>query len=448
MSNLKILSIVFSIALVMLTTACTSSRLNVTELPASADPSQEMDRVEGNIERARSAQQDILAPDSFQNAVDALQKAKDARHKNASQTSVLHKISVAQAYLDRADSVSALSNQLLADVKNERADALSANAQKHFERELNALDKDFRAVAKNIENNNTSAAENLREKLKEGYAQLALKSLKEEELGQARENMNTALNEGAKKWVPQTWVWAEARLKEDENVIDAAPKNRPAADRAGADARQVSERLLFMTREAKRAKHLTPEELAQQTEEAKREIHQADERLNAVNGSLASTEEALTHAVTENKELRSQAWFEQKYDEARQQFAKDEADVYKQGDHLLIRLKGLKFKTNKSVLEASSYPLLKKVEGVMKEFGPVRVAVQGHTDATGSKAVNAKLSSERAESVRSYFIADQVVTQENITAKGMGDSVPLASNKTKAGRAQNRRVDVIVTPEQ
>lgn len=446
-SQLKILSIAFSIALVLLTAACTSSNLNVRELPSSADPSKEITRVEANLEKARLAQQDVLAPSSFQGAVETLEKAKDARSSNASQTSVLHKISLAQAYLDKANEVSAVSNQLLSEVKNEREGALRANVQEHFPKDLEALDSDLRSVTRDVEYDRTSAAEKQKDSLKEKYAQLALKSLKEEELGQARENMKTAVDEGAKKWAPQTLTWAEARLKEDEGVIDAAPKNKPATDRAGADALQASERLLKMTREAKRAKQMTPEELAQQREAEKLKLNQADERLNAVSGDLAQTEEALSGTANENKELRLKAWVEQKYEAARKEFSKEEADVYKQGNKLLIRLKGLQFKTNKAGIESNSYPLLKKVEGAMREFGAVTVAVEGHTDATGSKTTNAKLSNERAESVRAYFVANKAVSPEKITSKGLGDTVPLASNKTTDGRAQNRRVDVIVTPQ-
>jgi OOP family OmpA-OmpF porin len=71
----------------------------------------------------------------------------------------------------------------------------------------------------------------------------------------------------------------------------------------------------------------------------------------------------------------------------------------------------------------------------------VRVEVQGHTDNTGSRAVNMRLSKARADAVEKFLEANGV-SPSQLTVKGYGPDKPIASNKTKDGRAQNRRVEL------
>ena len=75
-----------------------------------------------------------------------------------------------------------------------------------------------------------------------------------------------------------------------------------------------------------------------------------------------------------------------------------------------------------------------------------KVEVQGHTDSQGRDAFNLKLSQKRAESVRAYLI-ERGVPALSLEAKGYGETMPIASNRTRSGRAKNRRVEfVIVDP--
>ena len=77
----------------------------------------------------------------------------------------------------------------------------------------------------------------------------------------------------------------------------------------------------------------------------------------------------------------------------------------------------------------------------MKEHSNLRALVEGHTDSIGSDAYNQRLSERRADAVRDYMVSRGIDAQR-ITTKGYGKSEPIASNKTKEGRAQNRRVEV------
>ena len=79
---------------------------------------------------------------------------------------------------------------------------------------------------------------------------------------------------------------------------------------------------------------------------------------------------------------------------------------------------------------------------VMKDKPNMRVSVEGHTDSIGSDAYNQKLSERRAQAVRDYLVS-QGIDAARISVKGWGKAKPVASNKTEAGRAENRRVEII-----
>ncbi|SNR39426.1 Outer membrane protein OmpA [Lutibacter agarilyticus] len=78
---------------------------------------------------------------------------------------------------------------------------------------------------------------------------------------------------------------------------------------------------------------------------------------------------------------------------------------------------------------------------ILTEYPNSKFHIEGHTDSTGSEAFNLKLSQERADAVKDYLIS-KGVKAENLTAKGYGESQPIDSNKTRSGRAINRRVEI------
>ena len=107
-------------------------------------------------------------------------------------------------------------------------------------------------------------------------------------------------------------------------------------------------------------------------------------------------------------------------------------------------LEGVNFETGKATLTPESETILNGVAESLVANDSIKVQVDGHTDNTGSSAVNARLSKQRAESVRQFLIAHGVA-EDRLTAKGLGPANPIASNKTAEGRAQNRRVELTRT---
>ena len=104
-------------------------------------------------------------------------------------------------------------------------------------------------------------------------------------------------------------------------------------------------------------------------------------------------------------------------------------------------LEGVNFETGKSVLTPESETILNGVAESLVANDSIRVQVTGHTDNTGSLALNRRLSRARADAVRTYLIS-RGVAEDRLTSRGFGPDQPVASNKTVDGRAQNRRVEL------
>ena len=102
------------------------------------------------------------------------------------------------------------------------------------------------------------------------------------------------------------------------------------------------------------------------------------------------------------------------------------------------------FGTGKAVIKRQSYTLLKEVADAIKNATSIKkVIIEGHTDSSGSRKLNLKLSQKRADAVREFLI-DEGVKGSKLEAIGYGPDRPISSNRTRAGRAKNRRVEFIL----
>lgn len=105
---------------------------------------------------------------------------------------------------------------------------------------------------------------------------------------------------------------------------------------------------------------------------------------------------------------------------------------------------GILFATGKSDLNTSSKSSLLKFATSLKETPETDVTIYGHTDNTGSRDVNVKLSNDRAQSVSNFLVANGIL-KERLTTEGKAYDEPVADNSTVEGKAQNRRVEVYIT---
>ena len=110
-----------------------------------------------------------------------------------------------------------------------------------------------------------------------------------------------------------------------------------------------------------------------------------------------------------------------------------------------VVLKGLAFASGKAVLDGDDQPALRDLAGWLADNPAARVELVGHTDASGNAADNTALSQARADATRAALVALGVAA-DRITTRGAGPAEPVAGNDTPEGRAQNRRVEAILTP--
>lgn len=102
----------------------------------------------------------------------------------------------------------------------------------------------------------------------------------------------------------------------------------------------------------------------------------------------------------------------------------------------------MNFDNGSARLRPEFIAILDNAAATLKEWGEIKVEVAGHTDSACTDKYNLGLSQRRAEAVRDYLIR-QGVAADRLTAKGYGESMPVADNKTAEGRYRNRRVELI-----
>jgi outer membrane protein OmpA-like peptidoglycan-associated protein len=127
--------------------------------------------------------------------------------------------------------------------------------------------------------------------------------------------------------------------------------------------------------------------------------------------------------------------------------ASEDAAVRREGDLLAITLKGdVTFDTNSTTVKPGLYQELDRIGGIMVQYPETLIRVEGHTDNVGSDSFNQDLSERRAASVRDQLVK-RGVDYNRMQVVGFGESMPVATNDTEAGRQMNRRVELKVAPK-
>ncbi|UUP19211.1 OmpA family protein [Nitratireductor thuwali] len=140
------------------------------------------------------------------------------------------------------------------------------------------------------------------------------------------------------------------------------------------------------------------------------------------------------------------AYMDQQEAQLRGQLQGTGVSVTRQGDYIILNMpSNITFTTDSASIQPAFYPTLNSVALVLKEYNRTLVDVYGHTDSTGSDQYNLDLSRRRAASVADYLVA-QGTSGERFAVIGVGEAQPIASNATPEGRAQNRRVEIRLSP--
>ncbi len=177
----------------------------------------------------------------------------------------------------------------------------------------------------------------------------------------------------------------------------------------------------------------TQQQLSQQVQQQQAEAEKARQTAQAAQAELEKTREELARRDAEARQLRMQ-----------QELARIAATKQESRGLVVTLPSGIFFDSGKSTLKSGAKKTLDRIAQQLTGDSAIKVVVEGHTDSTGSAEKNMALSEKRAQAVRDYLVS-KGVPDAQITSAGKGESEPLATNKTVAGRQQNRRVELVIS---
>jgi OOP family OmpA-OmpF porin len=261
---------------------------------------------------------------------------------------------------------------------------------------------------------------------------------------------------GAKNKAHETYTAAQVQYDSAARAIETNRRNpdayKPAVDQSIQSAQKLDQVLKTMS-DSKTSEVAAVQIYDQQQQlsankaslqQANVETQQAQDRTQLAQDKIQSDHQNIQALQDKNQQYATREAQNNKVEAIKAEFSPAEADVVRDGNKIVIRLKTMKFSTDRYELTSSSMQTLQKVKEMIAAVDVSMVVVEGHTDSVGTADKNMELSQKRAESVKNYFVAEKTLPESKLEARGYGYEHPLTTNKTKDGRAMNRRVDVII----
>ena len=416
----------------------------------SSTPAAAIDEVEQLQQKLYKNQVDLLAHESFQEGTERLNEAKNELANNEDPKEIMNLTAKAKAYFQKAKKKANNKTYTPRQILESRKTAINhgARSDKQLNKRLIEIDHELRDSTDNfseeLENEEYSKYQN-------DYLELKVNILQHNELNLARQVLEKAQSNDAEDKAPDTLSKTKKSIRAAENLIaknssdpntylsSVKRANRAAKllndvmnkiDKMGEDtSEKVALKLVYQDRKIGK--------LSSQLEDVKGDLSQSKYSVDKITGKLQRKEQKL-------EKTSSKLTTQREIDEIRNNFDNDKAEIYQQGDKLIFRIKQIDFSVGSAKLPSDSLGLLTNIRSAIQELQVEEVAVHGHTDSTGSSELNQKLSQQRADAVAKYL---KSIDNEKIeiTTKGYGESKPLTTNNTKQGRAQNRRVDIVVS---
>jgi outer membrane protein OmpA-like peptidoglycan-associated protein len=366
------------------------------------------------VQIARWTGADRYAADTYQKAVDGLTNAEGyLKGKSGSKPiGTVARESVQMAEDARIITVKKIEGEILA---NERQSGVEREAR--AEQARAAAQQETRRVADQADAAQAAARLESQRVARENDAQAAA--------AQAEANRVKSENESR---------LANARSESDRLKRENDAQAMAAQNEADRLKRENDAQAVAAQNEADRLKH--ENEAQAMTAQAEADRLKAENEAQRVAAKAASDRAAgdKAQAETEKAQLRAQLLVQfntvlQTRDTAR---------------GLIVNMSDVLFDTGKFTLRAGAREKLARVAGILAGHPGLQMQVEGYTDSVGSEASNQQLSEHRAASVRDY-LTNAGIPAASVTAKGLGETLPVASNDTSSGRQQNRRVELVVS---
>ncbi|MDP9360999.1 MAG: OmpA family protein [Acidobacteriota bacterium] len=239
---------------------------------------------------------------------------------------------------------------------------------------------------------------------------------------------------------------AESRkqlAEQQQQAVAVADARRKQTDAEAAALRQQAENA---TQQAQAAQAETQQANAQ-AQQANAQAQQANAQAQQAQMAAQQAQAAAQNAQSQLNEARKE--LAERDAEARRLRIQNElnriASTRSEPRGLVVTLSGgILFDSGKTSLKPGARSTLKRIATQIASDPSLKIAVEGHTDNAGGKAMNQTLSEKRANAVRDYLILSGIPA-DHITASGKGEEAPIVTNKTAAGKQQNRRVELVIT---
>ncbi len=442
----------------VLLTACASTpKLSNEQILERNERIAQLDKA---VKDARAQGADYLAPDGYETVSryldQAIEEAASGRAE-AARSSAQRGLNS----LKKVNSDAEKSEDLLREVLAARERALEAGAAAVLPKDTSEQEIELRKTTSMVERGRLEDVKNRRPKLIAGYERLELLSLKEGMMDTAKAALEKARENGAKKYAPKTYNLASEELNLALSVLDADRTKTEKANTHASRAKWLAERSIVITELVKdfKRRDYTDEDIILWHQEQLGEIATPlgkdlplnHDNLDVVIGLRDSIKELIrqrdeTAIASSQYEQELSLTEDQKRSIAKIEtmFSPNEANVYQQRKNVLVSAHGFRFPPGGSELEADNFSLLNKIIQAVRTFPNSMIRVSGHTDSTGSDALNLKLSEERAAKVARFLTEVGGIDAGRISVYGYGESRPIASNDTPEGRSANRRVEILI----
>ena len=253
------------LALLMAGTSCGHAPV-VEDYANTASSSQELASFADDMTAANAQQVNVLSPQHFKQAQDALNDAKrDQEHQKEAKV-VLHRIAEGRVYLKQANAVAGVAHQNIEEVIQARTQAITAGAPGFLSVESRAADQELTNITSDIEKNDLNSAKKNSADLQAKYMVLELSAIKHTQLAEARNTIVVAVKEGARNFAPRSLALAEKTVSDADAYITANRHENEKIKEFSASALANANHLLKITRESKMNNKAAPEELALQIE--------------------------------------------------------------------------------------------------------------------------------------------------------------------------------------
>ena len=407
--------------------------------------------------KAKSVNAQVLAPVSFGKGDKAYQTAESQLQKGAAVDKIQGNLASAQASFEKATSASSLAEVTFADTLKAREAAGAARASELVPDSWSKAEDAFANAAGKLEGGNVNSAQKASVKAKGLYRDAELAGVKAGVLGDARKLLKKADDEKVTRYAPKTFAKAQSLANEADRKLSGDRYETGSAEELATQAVYEANHGFYLAGvvQSVNKKDKSIEDVVLNWETPVTEVATAlgiSADLSAGYQQTTSTSVSLiTDLRTSNEAMKGSRSEAQQSELQRKQlaqvealFAPGDARIVREGNDLIIRLIGLSFPSGQAVIQTEYYGLLKQVQQALLIFPNDNIVIEGHTDSTGSDSLNMRLSRERADAVGQYLIANLGMSNSRVKSVGYGKNRPIANNETTTGRAQNRRIDVVV----